>query len=488
MEVKGHGQIRCLVNNPSLLILYRKDKIPSIVLIIFVPYRLSHTLSILTYNTIDIIFMSIGPSTVIYLSTQLYVNILNLSQKLYLRNIYSYERVITMSSKINYNIYVTNTVSSTVSLIENNIVTKSILVGQNPVAMVLVKGANQEQFIYVVCRYGDISIIRLSDNTVMKTLRLNGMVNDHFNANIVFNSVLSRLYIACYNKDPKDNGYITVINTIEHTIETSINVQQHPTVMAMTNNKPSPQDESNELPDANQLYVINEGSRSISIIDLNNNSIIKTLDVKHSPETIVTTPDNKYFFIAYQTGDRIHIGDIKTNTIIGEKATPSSKTRYLYVSKDGKLLYAGLRHNNRKLHGNSKFMVIDIRNDFHTINDIKLAHLRPNDVKMIQEVPINDDYHAIYLLRHFQNKKNYLQKLVRQVSNNIIDNEKSISLKHACGYFAVTPDNRFVLVSFPGPNKIIYYSTDSLMLYKELTLGGGPTLLLVVDKTTTTDT
>lgn len=384
-----------------------------------------------------------------------------------------------------YNIYAANANSDIVSVVNNGKIIKTIQMGMNPVAMAFVKTTiDNNEFIYVVSKLGDISIIQLSDNTVVKKLKLNGVVLYNFNANIIVNNSLSRLYIASANSKSGYNGTVTVINTEEQTIVTSIAVQMNPTVLAMTYNKKYNSsidpDASDTLPNANKLYVINEGSRSISVIDLISNSVTKSFVVKHSPETIVVTRDNKYFVIGYQHGQEVHFGDVQSDTITGEKKTSNCKTRALAVSRDGKLLYIGGKRSKSGDYDKTKLLISDISNSFHLV-DIIMLDRKPADVKLIEQSKIDEYYDAIYVSVFYENKKNYLYKLRRHNESNQITKEKSLHLEHFPGFFAITSDGKYVILSFPHYNKISIFDADSLKLLTDIPIDNGVNIFLIVD-------
>lgn len=376
-----------------------------------------------------------------------------------------------------YDIYVANSAEDTISVINGGKEIETILVGLNPVAMIEVNSGT-EKFIYVINKKGLISIISPSDKKVVKLLQLPGLMSNIFNSNLAVNEDNSKLYIANINSVHKSNGWISVIDIANQSIEISIPVMVGPTYIAIT---------KSAYPGADKLYVTNNDSHTISVIDLTTNKVTSSFLVKHHPDRIIISPDNKYFFIQFQDGNEIHYGSVKTDTIIGEVKTHTFKTRCIEISWDGQLLYAGVKHHRSADNSSSKLRVYNLIDKFHLHAVISLIP-HAADVRMIQQINITEDYDNIYISEYHNNKNTEIFKLNRHITSNTIEKEKSLHIRHYPGFFTITPDKKYLILASVGSNSLFYVNADSLEIEETIDTTtaphlNGPELIIAIEST-----
>lgn len=93
------------------------------------------------------------------------------------------------------------------------------------------------------------------------------------------------------------------LNSVTHTI----NVGNSPTAVAIT-------------PDSTRAYVTNLNSNNVSVIDSGTNTVINTISINSSrPTNIAITPDGTRPYVTTSEGDstgKLIVINIETNTII----------------------------------------------------------------------------------------------------------------------------------------------------------------------------
>src|SRR6187551_2271930 len=95
------------------------------------------------------------------------------------------------------------------------------------------------------------------------------------------------------------------------------------------------------------LYVSNEASHSISVIDTRLRTVVRTIDVGFRARGIHVSPDGKRVYVALSddvpmkesTGDRIAVIDVAKGEVVGRYSSGSDPEQFA-VTPDGKMLYA----------------------------------------------------------------------------------------------------------------------------------------------------
>jgi YVTN family beta-propeller protein len=104
-------------------------------------------------------------------------------------------------------------------------------------------------------------------------------------------------------------GRLMVIDTATNTYLRSVEVGAHPMLIVRS-------------PDGNRLYVANNGSRSVSILDIgadpaNPRVLVANVSVAGYPHGLALTPDGRYLVVANTYGDTLSVIDTTTNVDIG---------------------------------------------------------------------------------------------------------------------------------------------------------------------------
>lgn len=91
-------------------------------------------------------------------------------------------------------------------------------------------------------------------------------------------------------------------------------------------------------PDGGQLYITNEGSNSVSVIDTKTNTVTATVTVGHNPRGIVVAPDGRRVFVANFGSSSISLIDIASNAVTTTIPVDGSPEN-LALTPDGRYAY-----------------------------------------------------------------------------------------------------------------------------------------------------
>lgn len=146
---------------------------------------------------------------------------------------------------------------------------------------------------------------------------------------IAINNNTNTLYVLNQN-----SNNITVLDSLTYSVITTIPVGTNPS--GITFNKLT-----------NKIYVSNTGNNSVSIIDTTSNSVVKTiiLLVNSGPTDILANPISNRIYVANYIGNSISIIDGSTDTIISTLSVPESflnsqsKPQKLLIDSD-QIIYA----------------------------------------------------------------------------------------------------------------------------------------------------
>jgi YVTN family beta-propeller protein len=130
------------------------------------------------------------------------------------------------------------------------------------------------------------------------------------------------------------NAYITnsgsntvsVIATASNSVISIVPVGNTPLGVAVT-------------PNGGTVYVANDGSNSVSAISTASNTVTGTISVGNIPEAVAATPDGSKVYVANYGGASVSVIATATNTIVGSPITVGSNPIGLAVTPDGSKVY-----------------------------------------------------------------------------------------------------------------------------------------------------
>lgn len=148
--------------------------------------------------------------------------------------------------------------------------------------------------LYVDNDGGKISVINTTSNTVTKTISVRGGL-----AEIAYDSINNMLYAA------NNTGHnVVVIRGLK--MVASITVGSSPMGVAVDSS-------------INEIFVTNQGSDSVSVIDGKNNSVIHTikLPVGSLPWSLAEDPNNDLVYVANAAGGNVYMISVATDKLTG---------------------------------------------------------------------------------------------------------------------------------------------------------------------------
>lgn len=174
----------------------------------------------------------------------------------------------------------------------------------------------------------DVSRIDTSDNSVFKIATCYQMID------IVIKPNGSEAYASCLTGDKvyaidTSNNYRFLGIPIA---PPSISVGDSPQGMAIK-------------PDGSRVYVANNGSNSVSVINTSTDAIVTTIAVGSAPVKMVVSPDGSRLYVVNYSGGSVSVINTSTNTIATTIPVGSNPTD-IAISPDGSKVYTANSSSN----------------------------------------------------------------------------------------------------------------------------------------------
>lgn len=279
----------------------------------------------------------------------------------------------------------------------------------------------------------------------------------------------------------ESEGTVSVINSTTKQLTKTITVGAGPTAVAVS-------------PDNRYVYIVNNISGSLSVIDVADNHVKATVDigVASGPTFAVVSPDGKYIYVANERYG-ITVIDAVTNTVktsIGTGShpleaaiTPDGKTLYvtaepdalfivetatnkvnsiimdsprgLLMSPDGKILYVS------NLYGHSVSAI-----NTSTNSVIKVIPVIENPLDMA----ISSDGTLLYVINSIDNG-------VLSAINTITNAVTNVAVGRTPTGVSITADDKYIYVTNYRSNDVSVIDAVTNTLISTITAGGGPSSL-----------
>src|SRR5262249_50781347 len=81
-------------------------------------------------------------------------------------------------------------------------------------------------------------------------------------------------------------------------------------------------------PDGSRVYVANQGSSSVSVINTATNTVTATVGVGHLPFGVAVTPDGKLIYVVNSSTHNVSVIDTATNTVTTTVAVGSAPVAF----------------------------------------------------------------------------------------------------------------------------------------------------------------
>ena len=179
-----------------------------------------------------------------------------------------------------------------------------------------------------------VSVIDTQNNTVIKTIPVGNFTNDDIPNEIAFNPDNGDMYVVNEGNETVNagNGSVSVIDTQNNTVIKTIPVGVLPTGIAFN-------------PDNGTAYVVNQESRSVSVIDTQNNTVIKTIRLGNLPNDIAFNPDNRDMYVAGGFSNSVFAVDTQNNTVSQEIPVGEGALSIAYNPNNGNMYVTNVLDN-----------------------------------------------------------------------------------------------------------------------------------------------
>ncbi|MGZ4956838.1 MAG: hypothetical protein ACXV8Q_17180 [Methylobacter sp.] len=180
------------------------------------------------------------------------------------------------------------------------------------------------------------------------------------------------------------------------------------------------------------VYVTNNVSGSVSVIDMANNSLVDTVTVGHTPIGVAVSPDGKRVYVANISDNTVSVIDTTTNTVVATifDADKMHRPNFLAVTPDGKRVYV------TNLSGTNVVSVIDTATNT-VVDSVK-------DFDAQYGVAVRPDGKRVYVTH-----SGYpgFVSVIDTKSNTVVD-RVDVGINSAA--LAVTPDGKHLYVTGGG--------------------------------------
>jgi uncharacterized repeat protein (TIGR02543 family) len=93
-------------------------------------------------------------------------------------------------------------------------------------------------------------------------------------------------------------------------------------------------------PSGTKAYVANSGSDTVSVIDINSEEVIATVNVESTPHWLTVTPDGRHVYVSNTGSNTVSVIETGTNTLI-QNVTVGSNPEGICAFPDGSEVYVG---------------------------------------------------------------------------------------------------------------------------------------------------
>src|SRR5438876_271265 len=88
-----------------------------------------------------------------------------------------------------------------------------------------------------------------------------------------------------------------------------------------------------------RVFVTNEKSDDVTVIDAASDAVVKKIDVPKNPRGMRFTPDSRRLFVASEAANEVSMIDVAAWAVVKSVATGGTRPVDVRVTADGKRLY-----------------------------------------------------------------------------------------------------------------------------------------------------
>lgn len=208
----------------------------------------------------------------------------------------------------------------------------------------------------------------------------------------------------------------------------------------------------------NYAYVANEGSNSVSVIDVSTNVVTSTIPVGNVPVPIAITPDGSYVYVGNEGDNTISVISVAMNEVIKtiEGLPIGDEPGGMAITPNGEYLYvAG---------GNT--VVTVVKTSTNQI-DTSITVAGSNALKAVAITP-NGDYAYVA-------DQGAYKVFVIAIATNTVTATITLPNNYLPEIIAITPDGAYAYVTLAGSaNKVYVIETANNTVVANIPVGTGP--------------
>ncbi|WP_161964488.1 MBG domain-containing protein [Mucilaginibacter endophyticus] len=218
------------------------------------------------------------------------------------------------------------------------------------------------------------------------------------------------------------------------------------------------------VPGPAYAYTANQNANTVSVINLENNSVVATIPVGVQPTGVAVSPDGKRVYVTNQnligpsTGNTVSVIDVASNTVI-TNITVNERPYGIAISPDGSRLY------------------VTSQSPFNTVSVINTAtntvlKILPSGGVNPQSLVVSPDGTRLYVTNNLE--RNVV--IFNTATYEIVGSAQAQGWPLGIG---VTPDNKFIYVANYFSNTVSVIDASTYSTLYEISVGEQPTGLVI---------
>jgi uncharacterized repeat protein (TIGR01451 family) len=238
---------------------------------------------------------------------------------------------------------------------------------------------------------------------------------------------------------------VSVIDTLyaKNTIVATVPVGSFPVAAAVTAN-------------GAQAYIVNAGSKSVSIINAGDNSVAKTLAVGQNPVAVAITPSGTSAYVANAESNSVSVIDTASQSVV--KTIPvGDDPLFVAIRPDGGALYVA------------------------NAGDSSVSIINPATNTVTRTIKVGNHPVAVVILpngstAYVANSGSNSVSVIDTSSNTVL---RTVSVGWLPTSMAITPSGTAVYVTNSGSKSVSVISTASNTVTNTVTVGNVPTAIVI---------
>ncbi|WP_235283003.1 beta-propeller fold lactonase family protein [Methanosarcina sp. 1.H.T.1A.1] len=238
-----------------------------------------------------------------------------------------------------------------------------------------------------------------------------------------------------------DSDNISIIDTATNIVTATVSVGDSPFGVAVN-------------PDGKKVYVANSGSNNVSVIDTTTNNVTATINVGKSPKGIAVSPDGTKIYVVNSENGNVSVIDTATNNVTAT-VNVGSVPYGVAVTPDGKKVYVtgGDLGND-----NSNVSIID------TVTNNVIAVVNVEGIPY--GIAVNPDGKKVYVASLGSNNVSVIDVATNRITSEVkIGNPTGV---------AVNPDGKKVYVANSDSNNVSVIDTTTNTVIATVPVGNNP--------------